>query len=107
MITQESSYSAEQFEKVLSQHNMVAVDFFATWCGPCKMFAPTFEKLSSDFNGKLEFLKIDIDKNEDIADHYNVKSVPTFILFKDGKEIDRKVGVPAPKEYVELINSNL
>lgn len=107
MITQELSYSKDAFENVLKQNHLVAVDFFATWCGPCKMFAPTFEKLSKDFNGKLKFLKIDIDKNNEIADSYNVKSVPTFILFKDGKEIERKVGVLAPKEYVELINSNL
>ena len=99
--------NSQECENEIKNNEIVIVDFFATWCGPCKMFAPTFEKLSSDFNGKLEFLKIDIDKNEDIADHYNVKSVPTFILFKDGKEIERKVGVPAPKEYVELINSNL
>lgn len=107
MITQELSYSKEQFLKTLQENNLVAVDFFATWCGPCKMFAPTFEKLSQDFNGKLEFIKIDIDKNNEIADNYNVKSVPTFILFKNGNEVARKVGVAAPSEYITLINSNL
>lgn len=107
MIKQELTYSKEQFDKVLQQNSLVAVDFFATWCGPCQMFANTFEKLSEDFNGKLKFIKIDIDKNEDVADSYNVKSVPTFILFKDGKEIERKVGVSAPNTYTELINSNL
>lgn len=107
MIAQGISYSKDQFEKILQENNVVAVDFFATWCGPCKMFAPTFEKLSEDFNGKLEFLKIDIDQNNEISNDYNVKSVPTFILFKDGKEVARKVGVSAPTSYAELINSNI
>lgn len=83
----------ESFEKeVIKSKIPVIVDFYADWCGPCKMMAPTFEKLSKDFEGKINFFKLNVDNNEEISSDYSVMSIPTLIIFKDGKEVDRMVG---------------
>ena len=77
------------------------VDFYATWCGPCKMFGPVFEEVSkeNDFN----FIKLDVDKCSDIAREYGVMTIPTVILFKDGKEVKRKVGFMSNDELTEFL----
>lgn len=73
-------------------HNFIANGFLVHNCGPCKMMAPTFEKLSRDFEGKINFFKLNVDNNEEISSEYSVMSIPTLIIFKDGKEVDRMVG---------------
>ncbi len=73
------------------------VDFFATWCGPCKMLGPIFDDAALSIDNKANFFKIDIDNSADIAGIYKVSTVPTIIFFKDGEEVDRIVGF-APKE---------
>ena len=83
------------------------IDFYAEWCGPCKIIEPIFKVLKSQYKDKVEFVSIDVDKNMKEASKYSVMSIPTFILEKDGKEIDRKTG-SMPKEALEsLINSNI
>lgn len=69
------------------------VDFHAVWCGPCRMLSPTLEKIAENFKGKISVVKMDIDKEQNTAMRYQVTSVPTVILFKDGKEINRLVGL--------------
>lgn len=70
----------------------VVVDFFATWCGPCKALSPTLETVSTELTGKVEFFKVDIDKAEGAAQSFGITSVPTVILFKNGREVDRFFG---------------
>ena len=82
----------------LTNHGLVLVDFFATWCGPCKMLGPVLEDLASDRSG-VEIVKVDIDENEALARSYGIMSVPTLMLFKDGQLIDQKVGF-LPKELL-------
>ncbi|MFA6118343.1 MAG: thioredoxin [Parachlamydiales bacterium] len=86
------------------QKGVVLVDFFAEWCGPCRMLSPIIEEISGSMKGKAVFAKIDIDKESHIASDYEVSSIPTLILFKDGKEINRIVGLrdgEAIKKFVE------
>jgi thioredoxin len=68
------------------------IDFFAEWCGPCKMMAPVFAELEKDYKGKVEFKKVDVESDGNMAAQYNVESIPTFVLLQDGKEIDRRRG---------------
>lgn len=77
------------------------VDFYATWCGPCKMFGPIFEEVSEDNN--INFVKLDVDKNDDIARKYGVMTIPTVILFDNGEEVKRHVGLMNKEELEEFI----
>jgi thioredoxin 1 len=84
--------SAEFTAKIKESNGPVVIDFFAEWCGPCKMLSPILESIAPDFEGKLEIAKVDIDASGDIAQEYGITSVPTIIIFKDGKEAERMVG---------------
>ncbi len=91
-------------EEVLAADVPVLVDFFATWCGPCKVIAPTLEDLAGENEGSAKICKLDIDELPDIASEYGVMSVPTLIVFKQGKEVDRAVGA-LPKEQLQTLLS--
>ena len=90
--------SSEEFNNLVEHIEGIAVvDFFATWCGPCKMLAPVFQELANEFEGKADFYKIDIDASLDIARQFSVSTVPTVIIFRNGEPIERLVGF-MPKE---------
>lgn len=93
-----------EFEKeVLGEKGVCLVDFWATWCGPCMMLAPTIEELSEEFDGSVKFFKLDIDKYPEIAMDYKIMSIPTVMLFKDGEAAGKLVGLRDKSEYVEMI----
>ena len=96
-----------KFTDLIKGETPVLVDFYATWCGPCKMMSPILEDVSSQIKGKAKVLKIDIDKNPQTASYYNVRSVPTLILFKKGKQVWRQSGVVQSKQLVQIINQNI
>lgn len=94
--------NSAEFDDVITQ-GIVVVDFYAEWCGPCKMLAPVLENLASELNDVL-ITKINVDENIAKAGEFNVSGVPTLILFKDGQEIDRKIGFaakPQLKAWIE------
>ena len=89
-------------ELKINSEKPVLVDFFADWCGPCKMMAPIVEELATELDGKVKVGKINVDENSDIAVEYNVMSIPTLIIFKNGKEEKRLVGLRDKEELLNL-----
>lgn len=90
----------ENFDELIK--DKVVVDFFATWCGPCKMLGPVFEELSTEIND-IKFIKVDIDEHEDLCRKYKVMSVPTLIVFDKGKELKRNIGFIPKDKLKEFI----
>jgi len=95
----------QSFEQdVLKSEVPVLVDFWAEWCGPCKMLAPTVEKVANDYEGKAKVVKLNIDDNNQVAQQYGIKGIPTLILFKDGSEADRTVGLTTKDNISKMID---
>lgn len=92
-----------EFE-AMKNDGMLLVDFFATWCGPCKMLAPVLEELAPKFEGKLNIVKVDVDKDSDLAMQFGIMSVPTMILFKDGQPIKQIQGFQPAPQLENLLN---
>ena len=95
------------FEEKAGGAPLVMVDFWATWCGPCKMLAPVVEELGEKYDGKAVIAKVDVDENQGLAAKYGVMSIPTVVFLKEGKEIDRKVGVMPASAYTDVLDANL
>ncbi|SHH99463.1 thioredoxin [Clostridium collagenovorans DSM 3089] len=82
------------------ENGIVVVDFFATWCGPCKMLAPVFDELNTELDGNAKFVKVDIDKSPELAQQFNVSSVPTILIFKNGERVESSIGF-VPKDSLK------
>ena len=89
------------------KEGVVLVDFFAEWCGPCKMISPVLEQLAPEFEGKAKIIKVDVDAEPSIAQRYGIMSIPTLILFKDGQVFKTVVGFQSKQMLEELIKSAL
>ena len=100
-------FNKEGFDKAISAGGITMVDFWASWCGPCKMLAPVIEDLGGKYDGKAVVAKVDVDQNQGLAARYGVMSIPTVVFFKDGKEIGRKVGVMPAGAYTQVLDANL
>lgn len=94
------------FQEIIHQDKPVLVDFFATWCGPCQTMVPILENVKSRVGSSASIIKIDIDKNPQAASAYQIRSVPTLMLFKNGKILWKQSGVVSSNELEELINRN-
>lgn len=94
-------------EKVEQAKGTALVDFFATWCGPCKMLAPTVEQFAREYEGRAAVYKLDVDDAADTANKFGIRGVPTLIFFKDGKEAERIVGLTTKDELVMAMERNL
>lgn len=92
-------------EQVIRAKGTVMVDFWATWCGPCQMAGPVIDQLADDYKGKVVIGKLDVDENQATASKYGVVSIPTVILFKDGKEVARKIGFAGRQMYEDLLKT--
>lgn|SRR5574344_2132582 len=97
----------ETFNEVISGDQLVLVDFFATWCQPCKMMHPILEQLKSQLGNKIRVIKIDVDRNNTTAARFNIQSVPTLMLFRKGEVLWRRSGVTQSSELLQIINSYL
>lgn len=93
--------------EVLKSAGSVMVDFWAAWCGPCKMIAPTIEELAVEYIGKLKVCKLNTDENQDVAGRYQIMGIPTLLFFKDGKLVDKIVGAASKKQFKEKIDALL
>jgi thioredoxin 1 len=98
--------SDQDFESSVAT-GVTLVDFYADWCGPCKMIAPVIEELATELKGSANVVKFNIEENQNMTASLQVMSIPTLILFKDGKEVKRVVGIKNKKELLELVNSAL
>lgn len=94
----------KSFSEIIKGDQPVLVDFYATWCGPCKMMQPILTETAGKVGGKAKIIKIDVDKNPMAANRFQVKSVPTLILFQKGKVVWRKAGVVQSHQLVDIIN---
>jgi len=100
-------FSQDGFDKALTQDQLMMVDFWADWCGPCKMLGPVIEDLAAKYDGKALVGKVNVDDEPQLAQRYGVMSIPTVIFLKNGKEIDRKVGVMPEEAFTEVLDKNL
>lgn len=100
-------FNSETFKEATQKPGVMLVDFWATWCGPCRMIAPAIEQLSAEYEGKAVVGKIDVDQCPDLAQQFGVMSIPTVVILKDGKEIARKVGAMPKSAYAAALDEAL
>jgi thioredoxin 1 len=91
------------FQKLISSETPVLVDFFATWCGPCQMLSPILKQVKDNIGDRITIVKIDVDKNQEIASKFNVRGVPTMMLFQNNKQLWRQSGVLSKEEIIKTI----
>ncbi len=98
----------QQFnEEVLTAGGPVLVDFWASWCGPCRMVAPVLEEIAGDYEGRVKVVKVNVDDNAEIASRYGIMSIPTMMLFKNGEPVETIVGFKKKDELSNILEQNL
>ena len=103
----ELEITSQNFEEIKQQGKPVLVDFWATWCGPCKRLGPIIEELAAEYDGKVIVGKCDIEENDELTDLFGIMNVPTVVFLKDGKEVDRVVGLAMKNVYQDKLNALL
>ena len=99
--TSDATFEAD----VLKSHEPVVVDFWAEWCGPCKMIGPSLEEIATEMHGKVKITKLNVDENPEVSSKLGIRSIPTLMIFKDGKLASQKVGAAPKGELIKWINS--
>ena len=94
------------FSEIINQSKPVLIDFYADWCGPCKMMSPVLKQVKDNLGDRVSIIKIDVDKNQELASKYQVRGVPTLMLFKNGKQLWRQSGVLQKDEIINIIISS-
>lgn len=97
----------EEFVAAVDAAPLAMVDFWASWCGPCKMLSPLVEALAEQYDGKALVAKVNVDEEPDLAARFGVMSIPTVVFLKNGREFDRKVGVMPPEAFISVLDNNL
>ncbi|AUS06742.1 thioredoxin [Pseudotamlana carrageenivorans] len=95
-----------KFSEIINQDKPVLVDFYATWCGPCKTLGPILKDVKDTLKDSISIIKIDVDKNQELATKYQVRGVPTMLLFKNGKQVWRQSGVLQKNDILNVISTN-
>lgn len=103
----EVTISSENFENLKNGDMPLVVDFWATWCGPCRMLAPIIEELSKEYEGRITVGKCDVEENEDLAAEFGIRNIPTILFFKNGEVVDKVVGAVAKAKIEEKMNALL
>ena len=99
--------NSTDFPALVQDDKLLVVDFFATWCGPCKKLSPTLDEVSEEFGDRVNIVKVDVDESEDLAMTYGIRSVPTVLFFKKGQHVDKFVGALPKSEIVSKIENQL
>lgn len=99
--------TSENYLNFINSKEPVAVDFWAAWCGPCRMVSPVIESLADEFNGKMAVCKVNVDDMPDIAKKFEISSIPTVMIFKNGEVVDKVVGLRTKEEYQSIVRSIL
>jgi len=99
--------SDSEFEQVISENKLVLVDFWAPWCGPCRMIAPAVDEISQEYEGKVLVCKMNIDQNKDTPAKFGIMSIPNLLLFKDGKMVDSVLGAVPKERIAGMLDKNL
>ncbi|MBC8626063.1 MAG: thioredoxin [Alloprevotella sp.] len=99
--------NTQSFKELAAQDGLLVVDFFATWCGPCKKLSPILDEVAEEFAGKANIVKVDIDESEDLAVEFGIRSVPTVLFLKGGQVVDKFVGAVPKSEIVSKVQAAL
>ena len=99
--------TSANFDEAIKNNDVVMVDFWAPWCGPCRMIAPVIEELAEEYEGKAVIAKVNTDEEQDIAVNYGIRSIPTILFFKNGELVDQMVGAASKDAFAEKLNSLL
>lgn len=107
MVAYVTELNVDNFSKFTTENDLVLVDIWATWCGPCKMIAPIVDQISIDFQGQLSVGKLDADSNRETVSELGVRNIPTLLLYKNGEVVDRLVGAVSKEKLTEMINNHI